>query len=55
MYTAQSGALYKRNNARRPTIQYGSMKCGTHAQVLSTTLAHGNSKNEITKRNTGRR
>ena len=29
------------------TIQYGYRKLGTHAQVFSQTLLHGNSKNEI--------
>ena len=29
------------------TIQYGYGKRGTHAQVFSQTLPHGNSKNEI--------
>ena len=27
-------------------IQYGYRKCGTHARVLSETLAHGNNKND---------
>ena len=29
------------------TIQCSYQKCGTHARVLFTTLAYGNSKNEI--------
>lgn len=29
------------------SIQYGSGKCGTHARVVTTTLAHGNSKKKI--------
>ena len=33
------------------TIQYGYSERGTHARVFSQTLAHGNSKNEIRKRN----
>ena len=31
-------------------IQLGYRKCGTHAQVFSQTLAHGNNKNEIRPR-----
>ena len=37
------------------TIQYGYRKWRTHAQVLSTTLVHGNSKNEIIQMNRRRR
>ena len=29
------------------TIQYNYRKCGTHAQVFSQTLAHGNRETEI--------
>ena len=32
------------------TIENGYRNCGTHAQVFSQTLAQGNSKNEITKK-----
>ena len=32
-------------------IQYGYKKWGTRARVFSQTLAHGNGKNEIRKRN----
>ena len=34
------------------TIQYGYRTRGTHARVFSQTLAHGNSKNEIGKKQT---
>ena len=34
----------------KSTIQCGYRKCGTHARVVSRTLAHGNSKNEIKQR-----
>ena len=30
--------------------QYGNRKCGTHARVVSQTVEHGNSKNEIRQR-----
>ena len=33
------------------TIQNGYRKRGTHARVVSQTLPHGNSKNEIRQRN----
>ena len=35
------------------SIQYGFRKCETHSRMLSATLAHGNSKNEV--RHRGRR
>ena len=35
---------------RASIIQHGNRKCRTHARVFSTTLAHGNSKNEIRQR-----
>ena len=37
------------------TLQYGNGKWGTHARVFSLTLAHGNSKNEIRKKDKRRR
>ena len=35
------------------SIQYGYIKCGTHAWGFSPTFAHGNSKFEIRQRNRG--
>ena len=35
------------SRVKASTIQYGYMKCGTHARVFSQTLAHWNSKNEV--------
>ena len=34
------------------TIQYGYRTWGTHERVFSQTLAHGNSKNEISQKET---
>ena len=44
-------ALVVALSKKASTIKYGYRKCGTHAQVLPQTLAHGNSKNEIRQRN----
>ena len=40
---------------KNSTIQYGYRKWGTHAQVFSLTLAHGNSNMEIRQRDRRRR
>ena len=40
---------------RASSFQYGYRKCGTRARVLSPTLPHRNSMNEIRQRVRGRR
>ena len=39
--------LWHESERSGSTIKYGYRKVGTHARVFSQTLAHGNSKDEI--------
>ena len=47
--------MMPRKQKKTLSIQYGYGKCGTHARVLSQTLAHDNSMNEIRESHKKRR